>query len=271
PVTYGWQLNATNTGLAGAGIDRTTLPTFTGTITPGMTLSKVKITSSLDLSSIPNVTLDRVWLAPTAQGVGRQTALVLGAGTVIKDSDIDGTNMITAERDGIWGDSSQGGYTIARVNITQMSVGAWIDGNGTGVGTMTDTYIHDMNSNGGQHVDGFTRRSGTAPLTITRSRIDPEGQYVTGAFFLQNTWGGRIAGITVKDTSLEGMGYTMVLQNYNNAGTSASFDNVRSRPTGWGPITDNGLGGVVYTSWSNVYLYDGTRLPYADGAALSHP
>lgn len=265
-AAYGWQLTAARTGLAGAGVARTSLPVWNGSVRAGMTLSRVRITRPLDLRGTPNVTLDRVWLAPTS---GRQ-ALVLGSGTVIKDSDIDGSAMPVAERDGIYG-NSPGAYTIARVNITGMTVGAWLDGDGGGAGTMTDTYIHDMVSNGGQHMDGFTRRAGTAPLTILRSRVDDTGASVTGAFFLQNTWGGAIAGITVKDTSLEGDGYVLTLEN-KGAGTAVGFNNVRIRSTGWGPITatpfsGNGPGRITYTSWSAV------STATASGAtrALSHP
>jgi hypothetical protein len=260
-VTYGWQLTASNTGLAGAGVDRSSLPVFSGPVTAGMTISMKKITTGLDLSSVPNVTLDRVWLAP--QGVNR--ALILGSGTVIKDSDIDGSQMVQNERIAMYGNVSSGSYTVARVHITKVSVGAWLDGSAPG--TMTDTYIHDLISIAGAHVDGFTRRADVGALTINRSRIDASGNSVTGAFFLQNTWGGKIGGITVKDTYLEGAGYVMTLEN-RGPGTSVGMDNVRTRSTGYGNITATGA--IGYTAW-NVSTYDGSKLPTAAGATVNHP
>ena len=265
---FGWQLTTSETGLAGAGVDRNELAVFTGRVRPGMTLSRVKIVSPLDLSLVANVTLDRVWLAP--QG-GRQ-ALVLGSGTVVTDSDIDGSAMQSAERIGIYGNVPSR-YTISRVSVTGTTVGAWLDG--SGMGTMTDTYIHALVSNGGQHMDGFTRRAGTGPLTIARSRIEARGASVTGAFFLQDTWGGTISGITVVDTLLDGMGYSLTLENHG-AGTSVGMQNVRVRATGWGPISasplnGHGVGAITYSAWSDVRTFDPSRLPRADGAVINHP
>jgi hypothetical protein len=260
PVSYGWQLTATNTGLAGVGVDRNTLPTFSGTITSGMTLSNVRINSGVDLSSKSNVTLDRVWIRPS----GANRALILGPGTVIKDSDIDGSAMPNGERWGFYTNTS-GSYRIERVRVTGVSIGAWLDGSGTG--TMTDTYIHGMISTNGAHVDGFTRRGGTGPLTILRSRFNIDSGWATGAFFLQNTWGDRIAGITLKDTYLEGNGYVMTLEN-KGAGTSFGANNVRLRPTEYGAVTASG--GITTTEWTNVYLYSATS-PNNAGAAVSRP
>jgi len=258
---FGWQLSAASTGLSGAGIDRTTLPVFTGTVTAGMTLSRVKITSALDLSSVPNVTLDRVWLKPT-DGV---RALILGPGTVIRNSDIDASTMGTGERMGIYGNVSTQ-YAIQGVAMTGVSIGAWLDGNGTG--TMTDTYIQAQTNNGA-HVDGFTRRSGTGPLLLARDRIDASGPNVTGAFFLQSTWGGSIAGVQVSDTYLEGEGYVVGMSSGSGSGdsTSVSFNNVRIRAVGWGPIaTDHRIN---YLGWNNVLTYDPTRLPGAGSTAIA--
>ena len=258
---YGWQLTGSNTGLAGVGIDRNSLPTFTGTITAGMTISNVKITTPLDLGNTPNVTLDRVWLAP----VGGTRAVWLGPDTVIKDSDITGSSMGTGERIAIAGDGT-GNYTLARLNITKVSIGAWLDGTGPGVGTMTDSYIHDQESINGSHVDGLTRRGGTGVLNISRCRVDTNSSNVTGAFFLQNTWGAQIAGITVKDTYLSGNGYVLTLEN-KGAGTSVALDNVRVQSNsingvGYGPVTTTGT--INFPVW-NVTTYDGNNLPTASG------
>ena len=250
-VAYGWQLTTSNTGLAGAGIARSSLPTFSGTVTAGMTLSRVKITGALDLSSTPNVTLDRVWLAPS----GGFDALTLGSGTVVKDSDIDGASMQQGSRVGIKG-TVAGAYDISRTAITGMSVGAWLDGSGPG--TMSETYVHSMTGINGSHMDAFTRRGGTGALLISRSRLDASGPSVTGAFFLQNTWGDRIAGITLKDSYLEGDGFVLTLEN-KGAGTAVGLDNVRIRASGFGPMTV--VGAVSATRWRDVEVEDGAPLP----------
>jgi hypothetical protein len=104
---------------------------------------------------------------------------------------------------------------------------------------------------------------------MTRSHVDDSGSYVTGAFFIQNTWGGRIAGITVKDSFFEGDGYVVGTDDKDGTGISIGFDNVRLRSTGWGPISNSA--NTQYTIWNNVRTYDASRLPAADGAILNHP
>ena len=266
-VSYGWQLTSTNTGLAGAGINATTLPTFQGTVSAGMTISRMKITTSLDLSNIPNVTLDHVLLIPHAGGNIR--ALILGPGTTIVDSDIDGSMMDhSGEQIGIYGCVPVGKtYSINRVNLTGMTVGAWLDCDGNG--SMVDTYIHGLVSNNGAHMDGFTRRAGIGQLTVARTRIDDSGASVTGALFFQSTWGGPIAGVLVTNSYLEGDGYVIGMSSGSVPGdiTSAGFQNVRVRSTGWGPISTDHR--VIYTSWTDVSQYDASRLPLADGAAIA--
>jgi hypothetical protein len=257
---YGWGLTAGNTGLAGAGVDRSTLPVFSGPITAGMTISQKRL-GAVDLSNVPNVTLDRVWIRSTAR-----QALVVGPGTVIKDSDIDGSTGPQGERIGIYGNVSAGSYAIQRVQVTGMSIGAWLDGSGSG--SMTGTYIHDMVSIAGAHVDGFTRRDGTGALVIGGSRIDASGPSVTGAFFLQNTWGGRIGGVVLRDSYLEGAGYLLTLEN-KGAGTSVGLNNVRTRPTGYGDATRTGA--VTYDQWVDVNRYDATKLPAAAGTTVNRP
>jgi hypothetical protein len=259
-VSGGWQLTAENTGLSGAGVDRSTLPVFSGKVSAGITIRRQKVISALDLSRTANVTLDRVWLAP--DGGGR--ALVLGPGSVVKDSDIDGGAMAQGERIGVYG-VVNGTYALARVRITGMSVGAWLDGSGTG--SVSDTYIHDLVSIDGAHVDGFTRRGGTGPLRITRSRIDASGPNVTGALFLQNTWGATIDGVQIERSLLEGEGFVLALEN-KGAGTSLALDDVRIRSTGWGPVSASGQ--ITYQAWTAVHQYDASR-PGTTGLPLNRP
>ncbi len=264
-VAYGWQLTASNTGLGGVGVNRSALPIFTGTITSGMTISNVKITSALDLSGLSNVTLNRVWIVPTSA----KNMVILGNNTTIIDSDIDGSALQSdGERVGLYTAGDTGNYTISRVSITGMTIGAWLDGIGTSTGTITDMYIGQMYSNNAAHLDGLTRRAGSARLSVTRSHIDDSGSFVTGAFFIQNTWGGHIGGITLKDTFLEGDGYVIGTDDKDGTGISIGFDNVRVRSTGWGPIAN--AANTQYTIWNNVLMYDASRLPAADGPPINY-
>jgi hypothetical protein len=248
--------------LAGAGTDRADLPTFDGTITAGMTLSRVKIIEGVDLTDLPDVTLDRVWLQP----VGADRALILGAGTVIRDSDIDGSRMPEGERWGLYHADTPGApYSIERVQITGVSIGAWLDG--SAAGRLSEAYIHGMESTGRAHLDGITRRAGTGELTIERSRVSVDfGSWATGAFFLQSK-DEPIGGITLKDTLLEGDGYVMVLEN-NGPGTAFAAENLRLRPTEYGAITSTGK--ITSDRWVDVFLYDPAQ-PDAAGAEVPHP
>ena len=270
PVAYGWELNDTNTGLAGVGVNRSTLPVFNGPVTNGMTISNVKITGALDLSSYTNVTLDRVWVRVT----NSNRAIIVGKGTTIKDSDIDGSGMPTGERFGVSsqpGVGTQGDYSILRTNITGTSIGIYLDSQSSaGSGLISDTYIHNMISTGGAHIDGFTRRVGSAPVTVQRSRIvvdysDSGGTHATGALFLATTYG-AISGVTLKDSLFEGNGYNMHFAS-NGPQVSVGLDNIRLRSTEYAVYTASG--NVSYTSWANVHVYDPSK-PNAAGAVVNH-
>jgi hypothetical protein len=132
---------------------------------------------------------------------------------------------------------------------------------------VSDTYIHDLVSIDGAHVDGVTRRGGAGPLRITRSRIDASGPNVTGAFFLQNTWGAAIGGLTLERTLLEGEGFALALEN-KGAGTAVALEDVRIRSAGWGPVSASGQ--ITYLGWSAVHLYAAGR-PGARGAPVNRP
>jgi hypothetical protein len=228
PSPSGWQLDRTKVGLAGAGVVGAALPLFTGEVKPGQTLRQVRITTPLDLSDVPGVTLDQVLVAPE----GGRRALVLGPGTTVRDSDVDGSAMQHGERIGVYGDVD-GGYAVTGVSITGMTVGAWLDGPGSG--SVTRTYIGDMTSIAGAHMDGLTRRAGTGPLTIRGSRIDASGRFVTAALFLQSTWGAEVGGVRVVDSYLEGDGYVIRLEDCRG-GDPLRLADVRLRSVGWGPV-----------------------------------
>jgi hypothetical protein len=69
----GWELNENNTGLAGAGITKETLPHYSGSAKPaaGTRIIEMRIETTLDLSA-GNITLERCWIYPTSILRGNQ-------------------------------------------------------------------------------------------------------------------------------------------------------------------------------------------------------
>jgi hypothetical protein len=268
-IHYGWQLNTSNTGLAGAGIDRTRLRTYNGPIRSGMTLRKVRIPHKVDLSRKRNVTLDRVWINPSRGG---RDILVLGNGSVVKWSDIDGWDIPAHE---ISGNAAlrvfnANDYLIRRCKITGAGIGAWIDGNGRG--RMVATYLYRSQSSRGAHNDGFTRREGHGRLTISRSRLHVNNPgTTTGPFFLQDTWGRRVGGVLLRRTLVEGIGGVLTLDN-RGSGVSFSAENVRLRllvPNYYAHVIE--YGNIRTGTWSNVRVYAPSNGLSAEGRRIRRP
>jgi hypothetical protein len=86
----GWQVNAGNTGLAGVGLDKNTLPVYNGTnpIPTGSTISMKKLIDPDFVNG--NITIDRCWIVLTgnpSNSIGSPNGI-----NTVKDSDIEATH-----------------------------------------------------------------------------------------------------------------------------------------------------------------------------------
>jgi len=256
----GWQIDTTNCGLTGKGVDKTTLPLYSGPIPAGSTISLKKIVDP-DLSA-GNIILDRCWIVTTTSAgwpVGSQNGAVL-----IKDSRIEGTGGIGRFATHPEQTPLDKEVTFLRVEVTDQGGGFSFGG----ASLVRNCLIHKLPGNGedpattGNHVDGGTRRIGTAQLNVIDSHIDVRsaGDNATGAFFIQPTYN-YIDNILLRGNIFGGGGYVISAGNYQvpnggplyTYGTHIYADNNRfySGPA-YGYIgTPTGPG---FGSWTNNYV-----------------
>src|SRR5262249_53867630 len=161
----------------------------------GTTLTLVKITTEIFSAlednapglAVKNLTLDRVWFVGSGDPITARNSpgvVVLGEGTVVKDSDIDGTMYQAngSNPEGIlrYGDASH--VLIDRVRIWNFGVSTKMDGGGV----IRDTYAQQTVGFDGDHIDGFTRRDGANRVDIVRSRfMTAVPCHTSGPFFIQ--------------------------------------------------------------------------------------
>ena len=280
PITSlkGWELNGSNTGLAGAGIDRATLPLYeppaeqvqygTWYVPADTVMTEQHIeTGGIDLSA-GNITFERCWFRPLS--IGRGMPLIRGTGAlpnIIRDCDIDG-NAIPMNTDGT--NPACGSIAISCANIRVLLCN--ISGLASGVAfygenpvTMEGTYIHDLVQgewflgSGQSHQDGFTMRDYTGTLALVRNNyilINPPSHMATGAIFLQATWEDCfLDNIYIADNLLAGDGYKLVAER-DNGGYGRHLWAVNNRfdpDSGWLAYVEHGPGWAL---WQDNFLND---------------
>ncbi len=294
PVTAlrGWELDGSNTGLAGAGIDRNTLPLYeppaaevqygtwfvpAGTAMTGQCVEM----GGIDLSA-GNITFERCWFRPTS--IGRGMPLLRGGGALqntIRSCDIDGS-AIPLSADGT--NPACGSIAIScsniRVllcNITALASGVAFFGEEPV--TLEGAYIHDLVQgewflgSGQSHQDGFTIRDYTGPLALIRNShilTNPASHIATGAFFLQATWDDCFMdNIYVTGNLLAGYGYNLSVDR-DNGGYGRhlwAVDNRFDPYSGWLAAVDHGPGLAL---WRDNYLNDPGQ-PDNRGTAVAEP
>lgn len=282
PSTRGWQLNEANTGLAGAGVDRNSLPVYTGPSTPaaGTVIRLVKVTTPLYLHN-GNITLDRVWVQPTtSNGLG---SLIFtydpssgGASpsspVTILDSDIDGSS-ITDPR--VYVDCAVlGSANIYRNNIFGMGNGICIhNAPASSNVTVERNYVHDLRggmvggSPSGSVAAGIRSFNGSS-LTFRDNRLVAKNGWETGAFFIQARMG-FINNVLIEGNLLETSNYGLILEANNSGyGTNMRTRDNRFVRGGYGPAYV--IGGPGWTDWINNYLFDVAQ-PEAKGSAIATP
>lgn len=284
----GWQLNATNVGLAPFGLKCSSLPRYTGSLTPaaGSRISGVRIVGHLDLRN-GDIIVERSCIQPavgaqaesgTASIVsnfvcGSDSCPVISDKTiVIRDSEIDASAAPASQIASAC--AFRGVGTLQRNYMHGMGSGICFYGTGTKHDAIAEqNYVTDMRSYGSSHNEAATIRdlvldqNPNRVARFTRNRLDIDGGNVSAGLFIQPT-GEDIGNIRVDGNLIEGGGYNLFL---NQPGSGGKYSNARAidnrfASTGWGPSAVQG--GPGWVQWSDNYRYDAAA-PNARGAAVS--
>lgn len=280
----GWELNESNTGLKGVGIDRDTLPLcplkpdIYGWLRPakGSVIREKRIENPICLES-GNITIERCWIRLTVDpGAGMpgitdldfNKMVACSSSVTVRDCDIDGTALADPNntREGFPGVGSVGIWQ--RNNIYGVGCG-WHTSVGNGVPILVENnYIHHLRTGTTSHDDGLTIRSRSSPASLfVNNRIDANTIHCTGALFLQATFG-FIDSIYIEGNLLEGNGYNLILE-WNGYGYGRIWaKNNRFNPVGYG--TGYVAGGGGWLGWQDMYLNDSTKVDNK-GAAVAEP
>jgi hypothetical protein len=279
----GWQLTASNTGLAGAGVNRNTLPVYTGPeiVPAGTTITLKKITTGLLLHN-GNITLDRCWIQPAAS-MGLSSLIFTynpdngngPAGPVtIKDCDIDGSAVTSSL---IYADCAvRGACNVLRCNIWGMGTGIAIY-NSPAMPTqlIEGNFVHGLRGGvyAGQqsHNESATIRGFNGASCIWRNnKLESLTGSDSGALFIQ-TYAGPINNVLIEGNYFDSYGYDLPLE----AAYGSSYSNMRANnnrfyypPKGFG--VGYVTGGPGWTQWTNNHYYDATKAD-AKGAVVGSP
>jgi hypothetical protein len=279
PVSLkGWELTEENTGLAGVGVDPSSLTVYTGSSTPeaGTVIRDSLITTTLDLSA-GDITITRCLIRPTNVVAGSHILVntTTDSTVTISDCDIDCDDVpasVVAKSCAF-----AGAGTIERCNIYGMGSGIWLRGSGSVASRLEGSYIHGLRAYGdptttGSHNDGMTVRDYSGPgMVISNNRIDCSSGNDTGALFIQPS-AGAIDNVSIEGNLLEGRGYNLALEAAldrwpgNGYGANMIAINNRYSPTGWGAGYVSG--GSGWADASENYINDPAREDNK-GAAVS--
>ncbi|WP_343305419.1 DUF4082 domain-containing protein [Chitinophaga niabensis] len=266
----GWQIDNTNSGLSGVGVNKNSLPLHSGPIAAGSTISMKKLVDP-NLSA-GNIIIDRCWIVTTGSGswaVGSDNGAIL-----IKDSRIEGTGTRGKYFTAPYQAPTNKAVTILRTEITDQGGGFLLNG----ASLVRNCYIHDLPGYGnpatdtGNHVDGGTRRSGIAQLNVIDNQIDirSAGSNGSSAFFIQPLWG-FIDNILLRGNLFGGGGYTVYAENHsgNTYGSHLYADNNRFY-TGPGYGYAGTPSGPGFGVWTNNYVNNPANADNK-GTAISNP
>lgn len=273
-VRKGWELTATNVGLAPFGLSCDSLQPYDGLQRPprGTTIYRKLVTVPLDLYN-GDITIDQSCIKPTTVGghndylvtttdcSGACKATAVG-NVVIKDSEINGLSLpVNASLGG-----SDGFLGVAKLYRN------YLHGMGSGIaffetGTVHDAYaennyVRGLRHTGEAHHDGATIRDfrkntgNTRSVKFVGNRLDSTpvntSEWQTGAMFVQPTYVDIHNG-TIQDNYLEGGGYNLYLENRGGVYSNMRSINNRFRWTEHGPsATPSGVG---WAQWTNNYRY----------------
>lgn len=278
PVRVGWEVSATNVGLAGIGLACDALPRYAGPEKParGAVISGQRVESALDLSS-GDIVIERSCVRPNSVGRGLPVLSttdfnrcndndcpVAPALVTIRDSEIDGTKLSTESA--AWATGFLGVATIQRTYIHHFGSGIGLMNTGDELSAeIVNNYVTDLVGFGdpattGNHSDGFTirdfdvsKKPGRA-LLVKGNRFDCDSINATGALFIQ-TYAGDIANARIEDNLLEGDGYQLALEA-QRGNTYANLTAINNRFSGTSFGATYRTGGPGWTSWKDNHIHD---------------
>ena len=267
----GWDLTATNTGLAGRGLACSKLPVYTGSARPpgGTVISEKRITTAMVLSA-GNITIERSCIQPTEVGRGlpvlsttdNDTDQMAKSTVTIRDSEIDGS--LLSDYDAAWTTGFLGIADLQNNYIHDVGSGIGLMKTGAQLDSRIEgNYVNNLRRWGdpakdGNHSDAMTVRDFDASsnparqLVIQNNRFDCDSGNDTGALFIQ-TYAGDINNVTVEGNLLEGNGYQLGLEaGFGNNYSNMKAINNRFSGTGWGPAYKTGDPG--WATWKDNYV-----------------
>ena len=282
----GWQVNATNAGLTGVGVDKTTLPVYSGTnpIPSGSTISMKKLIDPDFVNG--NITIDRCWIVLTgnpSNSLGSPNGI-----DTVRDSDIEATHY-QGSPVGTGGTSKA--ILVLRCNISGGQGLAYMNG----PGTVQQSYLHGMISAYENHCDGFTRRYGTEQVNFIDNHLDSytNPNHTSAAIFLQDNdyfdnilfqgnliknGSSNYGSAVVEKKNVLGYGTHLIMDNnrfYPANGVQETVDPVPGAYSHYGATLDYttavpGPGGPGWGQWTNNYVYDPSK-PDSKGALILEP
>lgn len=280
----GWQVTVGNTGLAGVGVDKNTLPVYneTNPIPAGSTISMKKLID-LDFTN-GNITVDRCWIVMTgnpSNSIGSPYAV-----NTVQDSDIEATHY---QGSPVGNRATNKAITVLRCNISGGQALVYMNG----PGTIQQCYLHDMISAFSNHCDGFTRRIGTEQVNFIDNYLDSytNPDHTSATVFLQTNSGfidnilfqgnffkngnTSYARVALEKKDGNAYGTHLIMDNnrfYPANGVQETVDPVPGIHSHYGYTYDYDLAvtGPGWGQWTNNYVYDPSK-PDSKGALILEP
>jgi pimeloyl-ACP methyl ester carboxylesterase len=278
----GWQLTASNVGLAPMGLSCSSLSAYSGGGKPpaGTVIRQKRIPTALDLSN-GNITIEKSCIQPTSLGPGQHivSAVAPPSTVTIRDSEIDGS-LLSAEAVST-SCAFRGIANLERNYVHGMGSGICFFGTGSTLsGSATNNYVTGLRAYGdplstGSHNESATIRdfpvnvNPNRTLVIRGNRLVSRSGNDTASLFIQ-TFAGYIDNVTVQDNLFDCDNWEVPLEAKfgNTYGTHMQAINNRFTPGGWGPgYVDGGPG---WQTWSSNYMNDPTK-PNHKGAPAPKP
>ena len=283
--TYGWELNASNTGLARLGIDGNLLPLYTGpsVVPANTTISLKKITLDELICYNGNIIIDRCLIKPST--LSNRASIVFGYNpdlgygqlgpVTIQDCDIDASAISDSI---VYATCAiRGAFTAVRNRMWGMGTGiAYFGYTGEGSTLIEHNYVYGLRGgmygspsqqshNESATIRGFT---GTSSIWRNNKLISTSGSD-SGALFIQ-TYGSSIQNVTIEGNYFETYGYCMPLE----AGSGNTYSNMQATNNrfvagGYGPGYVSG--GPGWAVWSGNYMYNGSNPPTYAGSVVAKP